>query len=460
MEYKIVNDMLYEDVRQCIEENGLIQKGDRVGVAVSGGADSVVLAFLLCAMSKKTGFDLVILHYEHGIRGEESIRDMKFVEKFAEGLSVPIIVERGDVPQEAKGESLESVARRLRYDFFLRVKRERGLASIAVAHHMGDLAETLVMNLVRGAGVDGLVAMRPKREPGIIRPMLYVKKQQILDFAEAYRLPFVYDSSNDSVEYTRNFVRREIMPKLNQLNPSAQESITRAYWLLRDDLDLLREYTEKEWAQVAKWEEGGVTLDLPKFQQLPLAMQRRIVRMAVGKIDSLVDIEKQNIDQIVRLAQGNRTGKYTKKNNVLASVAYDKMRITRRPQGEPRETQREERPLREIAAIESCNAPPESFPKGNSLTQYVDGDQLEGAVVRGRRQGDSFRPFGMKGMKKLSDWLIDKKIPREKRDQLALVARGGEILWIGGLALSEAMRVSQDTKNIVKITLPGEFIDE
>ena len=256
MEYKIVNDMLYEDVRQCIEENGLIQKGDRVGVAVSGGADSVVLAFLLCAMSKKTGFDLVILHYEHGIRGEESIRDMKFVEKFAEGLSVPIIVERGDVPQEAKGESLESVARRLRYDFFLRVKRERGLASIAVAHHMGDLAETLVMNLVRGAGVDGLVAMRPKREPGIIRPMLYVKKQQILDFAEAYRLPFVYDSSNDSVEYTRNFVRREIMPKLNQLNPSAQESITRAYWLLRDDLDLLREYTEKEWAQVAKWEEA------------------------------------------------------------------------------------------------------------------------------------------------------------------------------------------------------------
>lgn len=452
--------MLYEDVRRCIEENALIKKGDTVGIAVSGGADSVALAFLLSAMGKREGFQTVILHYEHGIRGEESLRDMSFVKKFAEGMSVPIIIEQGNVPEEAQGESLESVARRMRYEFFIRTMREKGLASIAVAHHLEDLAETLVMNLVRGSGLDGLTAMRPKREPGIIRPMLYVRKQEILDFIEKYRLPFVYDSSNDSVEFTRNFVRSQVMPQLREINPAADESIARAYLLLRDDLDLLRAYTDREFARVAECDGRTVSIDLTEFNKLPVAMQRRIIRRAIGSVASLIDIEKHNVDQIVRLAQADRTGKYTKKNNVLAVVAYHRLKISQCPSPSREDMERPELPLVQVVELESCEAAPEAFPKSGELTQYVDGDQLKGAVVRTRRDGDVFQPLGMEGTKKLSDWFIDKKVPREQRDAVPLVAKGAEVLWIVGMALSDRVKICDATDNIVKITFCRELINE
>ena len=268
--------MLETLVEKTIKKYNLISLGDRVGVAVSGGVDSMVLLHVLYTLSRRSGFYVYALHFEHGIRAEESVGDMHFVEEQCEKMHIPFYSGSEDVPAIAAqtGENLEAAARRLRYAFFEERKRALKLSKIAIAHHKDDFAETFLLNLVRGSGMAGLTTMKYQRTPGIIRPMLDISRKDIEAYASAHNIPFRVDSTNAALKYARNYIRAEILPRMAALNPEVSSAIMRASEILGEEDSALFEYAKSEYHKISRREEGQIVLDLVGFNALPKAIRR------------------------------------------------------------------------------------------------------------------------------------------------------------------------------------------
>ena len=455
--------MLETLVDKTIKKYNLISLGERVGVAVSGGVDSMVLLHVLYTLSRRSGFYVYALHFEHGIRAEESVGDLHFVEEQCEKLHIPFHAGSADVPVIAAqtGENLEAAARRLRYEFFEERKRALGLAKIAIAHHKDDFAETFLLNLVRGSGMAGLTTMKYQRTPGIIRPMLDISRKDIEAYASEHGIKFRVDSTNAALKYTRNYIRAEILPRMAMLNPEVSSAIMRASEILGEEDAALFEYAKSEYHKISRREEGQIAIDLVGFNALPKAIRRRVVRMALLAFTTLQDVQKQSVDRVLDVAAAGRTGKgYSLEGRFFAYVSYrtliitDKL-ITIERSGvfpialgtiEPWEGE-----FFLMQEVQKENLP-RKFPSSSSMVQYADLDALEGAVLRTRKAGDYLTPFGMEGTKKLKDWMIDEKIPREMRGSMPILARGSEVLWIIGYMLSDHVKVRRESRRVCQIS--------
>lgn len=448
--------MLEEIVEKAIKAHNLIAAGERVGVAVSGGIDSMVLLDILKKISVQMGFYLCALHYEHGLRGEESVRDMEFVEHVCKERMITLHIGRGNVPGMAAGKNIEAVARMARYDFFEQSRRKYNLQKIAVAHHRDDFAETFLLNLVRGSGTAGLIAMKYLREPGVIRPMLAVSRREIEAYAHIQRIEHIEDSTNDDTEYSRNYIRKEIMPRLEKLNPETGLAIMRARELLEEEDLALSEYAQAEYRRIAKKQGREVFINIPKLVALNVALKRRVVREAISECASLRDVEREAVDRVIDLAASRKTGKYFgMPGKFFARINYNTLIIgaemyTIERNGEflVREGITELWPG-EFFSMEPAERP-DAYPEKGSMVQYVNGALLN-AVIRTRKPGDEFTPFGMIGTKKLQNWFVDAKIPRELRDSLPLLCVGKKVLWVVGYSLGEALRVAPGTGHVYKI---------
>lgn len=441
---------------EFISERQLFTNKDKIGVALSGGADSVALVSCM----KKAGYDVTALHVEHGIRGEESLRDMRFVEQLCRQLDVALYVKRIDVPSiKRQGESIESAARRARYDYFTCMSEELGLKYIAVAHHIEDASETFILNLLRGSGLRGLSAMSEKREPNIVRPLLFATRQDIEDYLAEENLQYMTDSTNADTDYTRNYIRKEIIPGLLHINPAAHNTILRTSRLIAQEDEVLEELARKEYIKISHKEKYGVSMDAAALAKMNKAIARRVIRMACADVHGLKDVELSHIEAIYELARDGRTGrKFELKGRFFAQTVYNDLKIRTKDyiinnhDDTPLKSGETKLPKGRVI-WNSTQAFCKMFPE--SLIQYVDGDELLGAVIRNRRQGDVFTPFGG-GEKKLKDWFIDKKIPREERDELLLIAKESRILWVIGKAISQQIAVVENTRNLTRI----EFISE
>ncbi len=439
-----------------ISEKGLFEYSDKLGVALSGGADSVALISCL----KKAGYDITALHVEHGIRGEESISDMRFVEELCRSLDVPLYIHRAHVPKERlKGESLEAAARRIRYSFFEKMTRELQLKYIAVAHHSEDVSETFMLNLLRGSGLAGLSSMRAKREPNIVRPLLFALRSEIEVYLKEEGLKYVTDSTNMDTDYTRNYIRRELMPGMRELNPSLHRTLLRTSELIAEEDAALSEIADIEYRKLAIEHDNSIDIDREKLLRLNKAVARRVIRIACQKLHGLKDIEQSHIEAIYGLAKEGGTGRrFELKGRFFAEVSYNHLKI-RTKDYIINNCDDILLALGETAVpggriiTEAAVSFQKMFPE--SMTQYVVGGALFGAVIRRRRSGDMFSPFGG-GRKKLKDWLIDKKIPRDERDNLLLIARDEEVLWVIGRAISNKLAIDKDTHDLIRI----EFIAE
>ncbi len=453
--------MLSAKVEETIKQHNLIEPGEKVGVAVSGGVDSMVLLRILSGLSGKMGFSVVALHFEHGIRGGESLRDMAFVEHECALGGIACICGRGNVPAEIAetGESPEAVARRQRYAFFYEQKQALGLQKIAVAHHCDDGAETFLFNLIRGSGISGVTAMKYMREPGVIRPMLGVSRGEIEQYARENGIAYVTDSSNFSPEYARNYIRSEIIPRMRRLNPEVSQAIMRTSEILLEEDLALQEYAGREYARTVRQEKDRACIDLDGFNALSLAVRRRIFRRILDERFSLVDITKGTVDELMSLAAVHRTGSYfSLDDKFFARVSYNTLIISEKMYTINRSGIFSVAAGRRTAlwpGEEICveiSAPPAVYPDETSLTQYADCEAFHGAEIRARKEGDRFTPFGMQDSKKLKDWMIDSKIPREIRGGIPLLALGGEVLWIVGYALSEKLRVAANAAQAYKVS--------
>ena len=424
-----------------------VKAGNVVGAAVSGGVDSMALLNALCNLRAQLNIIIVAYHMEHGIRGQVSENDMRFVMRECEKRNVKCVVRKADVPAMAAAEklSVETAARHARYAFL----EAQDADWIATAHHRDDVAETVLMNLLRGSGLAGLCGI-PKKRGRYIRPLLDISRAEIEAYAAENGVEFVRDLSNDETEYTRNYIRNEIMPRLMRVNAQAAAHIAQAARRLAEDEAALMQMARD--ADCIEEEEDGICIGLDSLAVLPEAVKKRVVRLAFEKRFGLRDVESKHVRDILALAEIGESGKRLDVGNGLTAVnIYGKMMIGRiKEKAYNEDSVSFFGPGRyEFGGLEFvCSLCLE--PVFGDGAEYFDGDALTGAVFRHRLEGDFIAPLGMSGTKRLSDYLSDRKVPLHMRDGMAVLAAGSEVLWAVGAGVSEKSKIKPGSR-IIKI---------
>ena len=438
-------------------ENGLIKRGGGVLVGLSGGADSVALLKVLKRLSERHGISVAAAHFNHGIRGEDADKDELFCRELCEADGIPFSSERRDVPAYAKenGLSIETAGRLLRYDFLRRVKHKMGCDTIATAHHMNDNAESVLLHLLRGSGLAGLIGIKPSRDD-IIRPLLCVTRAEIEAYLEEEGIPYRTDMTNLVPDGSRNRVRLELIPYIEKhINPAIVKTLCSMSGILGSDEAYLMEEARAAYERVR--EGNGIRRFLTA--ELPYPIKTRVIRLALSDADALVDIERKHLEAIFELLTA-RTGAYITLPGIEVRTSYELMIF-----GKAKAKEAFSIPLREgtvstpagVFRVESITGR-EGFFKSPNVC-FMDLKKLAALGVqpeiRTRRDGDRFHPVGAAGGRKLKDFLIDRKVDREKRGELALTACGQEVLFVTGYASSELVKVDESTEKMLRIELVG-----
>ena len=295
-------------VRKSILDNQLIKKGDRIVVAVSGGADSVSLLSILSVLKDDLRFSLAACHYNHRLRGEESDRDEKFVKDICakEGIALSL----GHAPQPNLYKN-EEMARDARYGFFEKILREGSGDKVATAHNLNDSAETLLMRLIRGTGLRGIGAIPPSRGGKIIRPLLSIGRTEIIQYLGENKLLFRTDRTNFDKSITRNRLRLDLIPYLSDYNPNIVETLGNCSKQFQEDYAFMEEIAldELKNLQVAD-EKGQLVLENQKWQKLPPALQRLVLRKAIERFDGLNDLTIKQLDEVCQILKKGTGKKY------------------------------------------------------------------------------------------------------------------------------------------------------
>jgi tRNA(Ile)-lysidine synthase len=312
----------------------MLPHGGLVLCAVSGGADSMCLLVWLSELAPKYGFSIAAAHFNHGLRGESAARDEAFVRDFCAEHNIPFFAGRGDTAAAARaqGWSIEEAGRNLRYAFLLQTAKDIGAVRVATAHNRSDNAETVLMNLIRGAGLHGVSGIAPVRDI-FIRPLLETGREEIEDYLKSRRISWVRDESNDEDAYTRNRIRHEIFPLLRELNPRAEENISKTAALLREDEAYLRRTAERLCRTVE--EGGGVCVQREALTELPEALQGRVVRQMLDKLGaSKKDVTARHIRAILALAKNSGpTAQLSLPRGIVAQNEYGALRLSIQTRG-------------------------------------------------------------------------------------------------------------------------------
>lgn len=478
-------------VAETIERHALCAPGDRVVVGVSGGADSLALLHALLALRERLVIALHVATLDHGLRGAAGAADAEFVRRTALGWGLPVTVGRADVGQIACTHrlSVEEAARQVRYTFLLRVARQVGAARIAVGHQRDDQAETVLMHLVRGSGLSGLRGMLPATllsdyhlleeaaiacDPPLddppaapdawlvlIRPLLDLSRQEIDEYAAAYGLVPRLDATNEDTTYLRNRLRHEVLPLLETLNPNVREVLARTADVLRADADLVRAAGEAALAWVLRDEAAdAIVLDRTAWNSLPLSSKRQIIRAAVWRLrPALRDVTFEHVERTLGVADSGQSGaRATLPGSLALRVGYDALIIGGAGAGavevgDDAPALAGERagpvfgPQEQVEIV--CGgwvfAARPLLPDDNLPALHAD--PLATALVvpagarlwlRARRPGDRFCPRGMGGRsQKLSDTLINLRVPAGWRERVPLLVVDDAIAWFVAPAAGE-----------------------
>ena len=438
----------------------------RVVAAVSGGSDSVALAFLLRDLAARD--DLVfagIAHLNHHVRGEEADGDAAFCRALADRLGVAAVIGDADVPADARTHhvSIEVAGRHARQRFFKEAIESVKADRVAVAHTRDDQAETVILRLVRGAGASGLAAMMPRRDQ-VIRPLLDTSRAELREFLLGQQETWREDATNLDRAIPRNRVRHAIIPELRAINAQADAALARAAELLRADDEFLEKLANAAFVRAVETESetGPVKIDAAEFVKLPAAVARRVARYALETANPSRTYGLEEADELRRvLADSSRadiSGVLVERFGANAVLTIRDVRAAA-PQA-PIELRLEipgtvEAPRGAwTVTAEGPIAKPASI--GSDATKVVIDASRVGShlIVRYRRPGDRMHPLGAPGRKKVQDVLVDRKVPRDDRDAVPIVTtETGEIVWVAGEVLADPFRVTPLTKSVVVLTL-------
>ena len=427
--------------------------GAQVVIACSGGADSVALTDVVWQLRDECGYKIAVMHVEHGLRGEEALRDAAFVEKFCAERWLDFVCRhvKAGAYAKAEGLSVEDAARKLRYRELWQYFDELGADYLLTAHHAGDQAETVLMQLLRGSGTAGLGGMQVQAGR-LMRPLLFVQRSEIEAYCRERNLSFCHDSTNDDVRYTRNRIRRELLPYLQQqFNPQLVTALGQTAQLAAMDNAFACHYAQKFYGeQVAEngnLQECGAEKPLAEFE----AVSTRVIRlMWEQKAAPGSELAFEHIKAVLRLLQNGSSGKAVMlPGKTAAAYSYGKLYIGARADMEKLlDGEGDSSACNITVAVENiADGITINLPEGGELqlsiadtqqpvskTQAVVPLELVGETVciRTRRDGDRFYPYGSAGSKKLKDYFIDNKVPRAERDGKLLVTAGSNVLWIIG----------------------------
>ena len=468
-----------QHTHRFITQHQMIQPKETVLVGVSGGVDSLALLYALHALLHQLDCQLHVAHLDHGFR-EDSTADAAYVTKHANRLGIPISNTRINVPQlmQEKKLSAEVAARRARYRFYGCVSERIGATKVALGHHRDDQAETVLMNLLRGAGASGLKGILPVREGKFIRPLLAFSRKEIEDFVAQLGLQPRRDPTNYQTNYLRNRIRLELIPVLEQTyNSNLQNTLNQTAELLRAESDYLEAcaYDAFQACRVASCTPDTVVLDRCLFREHHLALRRRILRLAVSEIlGDVRDLYFNHFESMLNLIDGKAPnsilhlpngGEFRRAyNRILIQKLTDSHAPFEYEVAVPGDTPL---PLLDAEMIATVVEQPmnctvaDKFPDGKFQAAF-DLDRLQLPLkLRQRRDGDRFHPFGMQGTKKLKDLLIDAKIPRQERGRVPVLVSGEEVIWVVGYRTSEPFKIRAETRHQLYLNYsPSTKIDE
>lgn len=453
---------LLSRVKTTVEKYGLLEKGDKVLVALSGGADSVCLLYLLLKLKDEFALSFHIAHLNHSLRGVESDGDEEWVKTLAHELDIPIIVEKVDLLEwvRRKRGSLEDQAREVRYKFLSKVADEIDATKIAVGHTLDDQAETVLLRLLRGTGIPGVGGIRPRRDR-VIRPLIEVGREEIMRYIQAEGLDYREDSSNLRQDYLRNRLRLELIPLLKRkFSSRITELLGRYAELAQIDDSYLETLAIGAFSSlVIRSSPISLVLDWKRLMALHPSLGRRIVRIAIKKIKgNLKGITSEQILSCFKLRTGKklylRAGLVVKRQyeNLVFSLGEKRHESFTYTLPTPGTLIMKEIGTAIVTDFIDKSFLPKDLKSPSPDEAYFDFDQVEPPLlVRNRRPGDRMRPLGMLGERKLKDILIDNKIPRSEREKIPILADSRSILWIVGNRRSERAKIIPSTKKILRI---------
>ncbi len=459
---------ILEKVKTTIKEYKLIQPGDVILAAVSGGPDSLALLTILNRLQIEFNYRLHVVHLNHKLR-READAEAEFVRQYAEQSSIPVTILEKDISclLDSEGGSLQEVAREVRYELFSQVASEVMATKIALGHHADDLAETIIMRFLRGSGLEGLVGFTAQSRGNLIRPLIHVTREEIVDFCAQAGLSPCYDKSNMKTVYLRNLIRLELLPQLEEdYNPNLRQQLVQMSHLLNEENMFLEEYAAESYREVLIEERSNVIIfNIKLLAAKKTAIIRRIIRIGMEKLKG----DKKNIyyhhyigmqDLILNGSPGKM---FYLPDGYILYRGYTKLQLGKRTEllhnsfteyrlSIPGQVYLEELDIMLNAELLEGKV----LVKGEQAA--VDADLLDDEViVRARKPGDYFYPLGLQGRKKVKDFLIDQKIDRLERDVIPIITTiQDDIIWIGGHRLDDRYKVDTTTKKTCIFTILKE----
>ena len=457
--------MLVKKVQNTLSAHNMLQYGDRVLVAVSGGPDSVALCHILRQLRKTYGVELVVTHVHHGLRGREADQDALFVQDLASQLGLPIVMERVDVHtwRKTHGGSMQMAARELRYQCLQQIMANEGTSKLALGHNADDQAEEILLRIFRGAGQRGLTGMPPHSHNGVIRPLLECHRHEITSYLEDRSFAFRQDKSNLKPWCQRNLLRLELLPRLQQdFNSNLNATLLRTSNIFREEEEfwdsLLGEWLDQHSVEC---EDNRLRLPIESLLETHPAMQRRLLRRVVEKVKGdLRGFGFHHTEILLQLCSSAApNSSIDLPGSLKAEKNYSWLTIGLRHQ--PHENFYYEIPGPGSYPFPSLNH--------RMILEYLAGDLTSGfsrrpnealmdldkisfpLVLRSSNVGDRFRPLGLGGGKKVRKFFIDAKIPRSQRRRVPILCSGGQIIWVVGHRLDDRVKVTTNTGRLLRL---------
>lgn len=460
--------MLLDQFKGAIGRHGLLKKGDRLIVGVSGGVDSMVLLHLLYTCRELLDLSLVVAHVNHGLRPVESEKEAELVQKEAARLALPFEYGQFNVKefQKMTGFSPQDAARRIRFHFFYNLLQRHDAQKIALGHHADDQVETVLLRLIRGSGLQGLKGMLPIREGKVIRPLLGVWREEIQAFAAEKRIPFLSDSSNLESDYLRNRIRLTLIPLMErEYQPNLKEILLKTSNILREENDYLEKGAGAAYEEIVRKEKDTLFFKFSEYRALHQAIRWRVMKKILEEVyewgTGMEEGEWSEVHKIYqRLHQSCPSFLLELPHGAWVEKRYDvvllgKGKVKSLPPFEVELRSPGSNFIEEIGKeviIEETDRDKLRDYKGPANTVLMDYGSLQFPLrIRNFRPGDRFDPLGVKGIQKLKEFFIDHKVPRVERPNVPLLVSGERIVWVVGYRIDERVKVTEKTKKVLVV---------
>ena len=461
-------ESMKKKILDFIKLHHMLEENDRVIAGISGGADSVYLLFVLRELREKIGFDLIAVHVNHGIRGETALRDEEFTRELCRQWKIPCEVRNVSVPEIAARRKLsqEEAGRLVRREVFEEVRQQYQGTKIALAHHQNDNAETMLMNLARGTGIRGLLGIRPVNGC-MIRPLLCLNRREIEQILKEEHLLYCEDETNAEDIYTRNRIRHQIIPALEEgVNRQAVRHMNEAMEQLGQVWEYLEDETWKQYQNIVQKREEGLFLLQEALGQCAPVIQKRVIQKCLEELaGSARDLGAVHIEAVTELLEKQSGKKRNLPYEIVASREYEGIFLQKRKEGKedsfekvlniPGITRLEDKNLQICCTIreKESDFSMEQIPQ-NPYTKWFDYDIIKTSLaIRTRQPKDVLSVTKQGKTQKLKSYFINEKIPAGQRSQVLLIAEGHQILWVVGYRMSTKYQISEHTKKIIEIKI-------